>query len=118
VTALRVTRFFKEWAYSWARRTIIQQAIRMIEPARERLTSADTEQVGLEVEPGLRPILKLDALERFVFVMSVARRIFKPGLLDSSGMFPPGSSERARSSTRALGECGRDRRDRWRWAAR
>jgi len=62
---------FKEWAYSWARRTIIQQAIRMIEPARERLTSADTEQVGLEVEPGLRPILKLDALERFVFVMSV-----------------------------------------------
>jgi len=43
----------------------------MIEPARERLTSADTEQVGLEVEPGLRPILKLDALERFVFVMSV-----------------------------------------------
>jgi DNA-directed RNA polymerase specialized sigma24 family protein len=64
-------RIFKEWAYSWARRTVIQQAIRMIEPAQERLATPNTELVGLEMEPRLRSILKLDALERFVFVISV-----------------------------------------------
>jgi DNA-directed RNA polymerase specialized sigma24 family protein len=64
-------RVFGEWAYSWARRTIIQCAIRMIEPTRERLTVANTEQLRLEVEPRLRAILTLDPLERFVFVMSV-----------------------------------------------
>jgi hypothetical protein len=62
---------FKEWAHSWARRTIIQQAIRMIEPAQEKFPSANPEPVRLEIEPRLRAILKLDALERFVFVMSV-----------------------------------------------
>lgn len=62
---------FREWAYAWARRTIIQHAIRLIEPAQQKLTIADTEPVKLEIEPRLRAILKLDALERFVFVMSV-----------------------------------------------
>ena len=64
-------RVFKEWAYSWARRTIIQQAIRMIEPTQEKQTIAATEQVSPEIEPRLRTILKLAPLERFVFVMSV-----------------------------------------------
>jgi len=64
-------RIFKEWAYSWARRTVIQQAIRMMEPAQKRLAPANTELVGLEIEPRLASILKLDVLERFVFVMSV-----------------------------------------------
>ena len=62
---------FREWSRSWARRTIIQNAIRMIEPAQERLTIANTEPVRLKIEPRLAAILKLDALERFVFVMSV-----------------------------------------------
>ena len=62
---------FREWAYSWARRTVIQHAIRMIEPAQEKLPIADTEPVRLGIEPRLRAILKLNALERFVFVMSV-----------------------------------------------
>ena len=69
-----VRRFLKvwsRWARSWARRTIIQHAIRMIEPTEEELTIAQTEPVRQEIEPRLRPILKLDALERFVFVMSV-----------------------------------------------
>jgi DNA-directed RNA polymerase specialized sigma24 family protein len=64
-------RIFREWAYSWARRTVIQQAIRMMEPAQKRLAPANTELVGLEIDPRLRSVLKLDALERFVFVMSV-----------------------------------------------
>ena len=62
---------FREWARSWARRTIIQHAIRMMEPAAQKLTITLTEAVRLEIEPRLRPILKLDPLERFVFVMSV-----------------------------------------------
>jgi hypothetical protein len=62
---------FREWARSWARRTIIQRSIGMIEPAQEKLTIAETEPVELEIEPRLRTVLKLDALERFVFVMSV-----------------------------------------------
>jgi DNA-directed RNA polymerase specialized sigma24 family protein len=62
---------FREWAHSWARRTIIQHAIRMIEPAREKLTIANTEPVRLEIESQLRAILKLGSLERFVLVMSV-----------------------------------------------
>ena len=61
---------FREWARSWARRTIIQEAIRMIEPAKETLTIT-AEPVSLEIEPRLRAILELDALERFVFVMFV-----------------------------------------------
>jgi DNA-directed RNA polymerase specialized sigma24 family protein len=64
-------RIFKEWAYSWARRTVIQAAIRKTKPAQPRLATANTELVGLEIEPRLRSVLKLEALERFVFVMSV-----------------------------------------------
>src|SRR5580700_7787974 len=62
---------FREWSRSWAKRTIIQNAIRMIKPAQERLTVANTEPVRLKIEPRLAAILELDALERFVFVMSV-----------------------------------------------
>jgi DNA-directed RNA polymerase specialized sigma24 family protein len=69
--SVKGNRVFREWAYSWARRNIIQQAIRMLEPARERVTVADTPQVGLEIEPRLRAVLKLDPMERFVFVMLV-----------------------------------------------
>jgi RNA polymerase sigma factor (sigma-70 family) len=61
---------FREWAYSWARRTIIRRAIQMIEPA-EKLTITDPQEVSLNIEPRLRAILKLNTLERFVFVMSV-----------------------------------------------
>lgn len=62
---------FREWAHSWARRTIIQHAIRMIEPAQEKVPIVNTELLRLEIEPRLSAILKLGALERFVFVMSV-----------------------------------------------
>jgi DNA-directed RNA polymerase specialized sigma24 family protein len=62
---------FKEWARSWARRTIVLHAIRMMKPAQETRTIAATEPVGLEIDPRLRAILNLGSLERFVFVMSV-----------------------------------------------
>jgi predicted DNA-binding protein (UPF0251 family) len=62
---------FREWARSWARRTIIQHAIRMIEPAHEKLRIANPAPASLEIEPRLMAILELADLERFAFVMSV-----------------------------------------------
>jgi hypothetical protein len=61
---------FREWARSWARRTIILHAIRMMKPAQKDVTVAETQPMRLNVEPRLRAILKLDTLQRFVFVMS------------------------------------------------
>jgi hypothetical protein len=65
---------YKQWARSWARRRIIQCAIRTIAPGPQR---ADDEfNVGAESErnSALAAILHLAAFERFVFVMSVLER--------------------------------------------
>jgi DNA-directed RNA polymerase specialized sigma24 family protein len=77
----KANRVFKEWARSWARRTIIQSAIRLITP---RLRSVRTTQnpvsprhldyVPLALEAEACAILELATLERFVFVMSVLER--------------------------------------------
>jgi len=69
--SIKGNRVFREWAYSWARRTVIQQAIRMIKPERAGHTIPDPETLRLEIDPRLKEILKLDPLERFAFVMSV-----------------------------------------------
>jgi DNA-directed RNA polymerase specialized sigma24 family protein len=65
---------FKEWAESWARRTIVLNAIRMIRP---RLTSEPTavaEARRAEHPSGQQPeisaVIELPAFERFTFVMS------------------------------------------------
>jgi DNA-directed RNA polymerase specialized sigma24 family protein len=66
---------FKEWARSWARRTIIQNAVRLINPrpveeSAPPSVNSGTETVSVEhVEVGA--ILELGPFERFVFVMSV-----------------------------------------------
>jgi DNA-directed RNA polymerase specialized sigma24 family protein len=62
---------FKEWAHSWARRTVIKHAIQMMRPAQAKFTSANVASAGIEVEPWLKTMLELETLERFVFVMSV-----------------------------------------------
>ena len=74
---------FKEWARSWARRTIIQSAIRLIAPMDYSLTisrSADVargvDRIPLILHAEVRAILELAPLERFVFVMSVLERYF------------------------------------------
>ena len=72
---------FKEWAHSWARRTIIQSAIRLIAP-RERSATAilnpvdavAMDKIPLVLHAEVRAILGLAPLERFVFVMSVLER--------------------------------------------
>jgi DNA-directed RNA polymerase specialized sigma24 family protein len=78
----KANRVFKEWAGSWARRTIIQSAIRELKPRSsiERLSSFTVHPCSCEFPGGgelqfaLDAVLALDDLERFVFVMSVLER--------------------------------------------
>jgi DNA-directed RNA polymerase specialized sigma24 family protein len=68
---------FKEWALSWARRTIIQTAIKLIQP---RPTYNPTSSpAGGSIHATTRPaeianIVGLPQFERFVFVISVLER--------------------------------------------
>lgn len=73
---------FREWARSWAKRAIIQNAIRKLNPRPGRPSPApptvfaDIDQ--LSSGPGkyfeIDAVLKLEDHERFVFVMSVLER--------------------------------------------
>ena len=68
-------RVFKEWAHSWARRMVIQNAIQMIRPQAEEgrrpVRGADS---GITALPEISALVELPAFERFVFVMSVLER--------------------------------------------
>ena len=67
---------FKEWAHSWARRKIIENAIRMVRPTPIHGNSSGdashdrTVPLGTE-RPEIKVVVELGAFERFVFVMSV-----------------------------------------------
>jgi len=69
---------FKEWATSWARRTIIQNAVRVINPHpmdEHTLASFDGDGDTLAKEQAeTAAILQLGPFERFVYVMSVLER--------------------------------------------
>jgi DNA-directed RNA polymerase specialized sigma24 family protein len=72
---------FKEWARTWAKRTILQNAIRALNPRpRQRATSSLPEHV-VEIrvsvpsvqdrDPAISSVLALEEFERFVFVITV-----------------------------------------------
>jgi DNA-directed RNA polymerase specialized sigma24 family protein len=68
---------FKEWAESWARRAIIQNAIRMIRPRKTTdatLPTAPSDGDVATPHAEIAGIVALPAFERFVFVMSVLER--------------------------------------------
>jgi hypothetical protein len=77
---------FKEWARSWARRTIIKNAIRLVSPQftnasagpNNTVLNRDETAPGGHLPPGetreISAILDLDPFDRFVFVMSVLER--------------------------------------------
>ena len=77
---VRGTRAFNQWAHSWAKRIVIENAIRELKP-RPRLTHRQSATTAfpyagqLSTPPGghfeLEAILALEDFERFVFVMSV-----------------------------------------------
>ena len=68
---------FREWARSWARRTIIQKAIEMVQPKPANGSTGMSREFGhAEGEPPeIAAIVGLPAFERFAFVMSVLERI-------------------------------------------
>ena len=69
---------FKDWAHSWARRTIIQNAVRAIiarpmeEYAPSSFDGGSTKLAAEQVETAA--VLRLEPFERFVYVMSVLER--------------------------------------------
>jgi hypothetical protein len=71
------TSVFKEWASSWARRTIIHNAMRLIDlrPADEISISNPAPRGRVaNVQPGIAAVVDLPVFERFVFVLSVFER--------------------------------------------
>jgi DNA-directed RNA polymerase specialized sigma24 family protein len=71
-------RVFKEWAQSWARRTIIQNAIQMTRPRptdnRTPSSTSDRSAGAVTEAAEIAKIVELPAFERFAFVMSVLER--------------------------------------------
>jgi DNA-directed RNA polymerase specialized sigma24 family protein len=73
---------FREWARSWAQRTIVRNAIRMVEPRRNDYTAEPRAGSGThcvfartqQADFAIMSILALQDFERFVFVMSVLER--------------------------------------------
>jgi DNA-directed RNA polymerase specialized sigma24 family protein len=69
---------FKEWARSWVKRRLIENAIKIVSPASARngrkrdLWSAGQRETQRECE--INTVTKLDPLERFLFVMSILER--------------------------------------------
>jgi len=76
---LVAARVFKDWARAWARRAVIQNAVRLLQPALEprpvSVTALDAE-TAVAADPSVRlsAIFQLKTFERFVFVMSVLER--------------------------------------------
>jgi hypothetical protein len=70
---------FKEWARSWARRAIIRNAVRVVEPVpveeKSYVNSASVNIRGTtrptEQQAEIAAVLKLQPFERFVYVMSI-----------------------------------------------
>jgi DNA-directed RNA polymerase specialized sigma24 family protein len=69
---------FAAWAESWARRTIIDSAIRMIRPRPEteaQTSTSDNNAPRSMTEPAMiAGVVDLSPFDRFVFVMSVLER--------------------------------------------
>jgi hypothetical protein len=72
---------FKEWARSWARRAIIQNAVRAINPQLKTTDARSSASVSRSDKAppaaqhaGMATILALEPFERFVYVMTVLER--------------------------------------------
>ena len=69
-------RVFKDWARGWARRVIIQNALRTVGPHPKKESSLNSASIEADDKiaaerPEIAAVLGLQAFDRFVFVMSV-----------------------------------------------
>ena len=98
---------FKEWAESWARRAIIQNAIQMISPRKAADGTYSTLVASTSNAPTqhaeIAGIVDLPAFERFAFVMSVLERYSDQECSLLLGCAP---GEAAAARTRALERLG------------
>lgn len=77
--AVRSNRVFKEWARSWAKRVVVQNAIRLTQPRAANSGEWDANYVMADSNPrqlnlphfALQDVLGLEQFERFVFVLTV-----------------------------------------------
>jgi len=101
---------FKEWARSWARRQIIQNAVRVINPRPAR-TGSDRSSalVGSGITPPegqpfeIEAVLRLEPFDRFAYVMTVLERYSDQ---DSSVLLACTRREVLTARTRALQQIG------------
>jgi hypothetical protein len=100
---------FKEWARSWARRTIIQNAVRVISPrpmeehTPSRFNSGGKTMTAeqAEIAAVLEAVFDLGPFERFVYVMSVLETLLRSGLFGALGLRAAGRDCRANSRVAA-----------------
>jgi DNA-directed RNA polymerase specialized sigma24 family protein len=94
---------FKEWARSWARRTIIKNAVRMITPGTGAGAKAARKDSAIPALPGLPAemyaVLSLSAFERFAFILSVLE-----GYSDQDSALLLGSTRQAFIAARVRAE--------------
>jgi DNA-directed RNA polymerase specialized sigma24 family protein len=100
---------FKEWAESWARRTIIRNAIQVIRPRPMDRQTSGCVSGGGEGHDAREPerigaVMELPAFDRFVFVMSVLESYSDQ---DCSLLLDSTRDEVAAARTRALQQVGR-----------
>jgi len=73
--SVKGNRVFKEWARSWARRAVIQCAVRVVNPKPMEVggpsTSNSSRNTWAVEQEEMAAILELRPLERFVYVISV-----------------------------------------------
>jgi DNA-directed RNA polymerase specialized sigma24 family protein len=74
--SIESTTVFKQWARSWARRVIIDNAIRLNSPRPngQKFDSNTRVDGGPEMRAAFDAVIALPTFERFVFVMSVLER--------------------------------------------
>jgi DNA-directed RNA polymerase specialized sigma24 family protein len=79
--SVSTNRVFKEWARTWAKRTIIQDAISALKPRSPQYAQSSlpeyTDEIGARLpsipdrDLAIRSVLALEDFERFVFVITV-----------------------------------------------
>ncbi|MFL6438389.1 MAG: hypothetical protein ACJ71Q_12470 [Terriglobales bacterium] len=80
--AVKSNHIFKKWARSWAKRVVVQNAIRLLLPNPAESGVSDSRFIMATAQPpqltpdhfDLHSVLALERFERFVFVISVLER--------------------------------------------